>query len=287
MAMNVNGIVQLEDGRQLAYAEYGAAEGVPLFYFHGMPGSRLEHLEPATLVKLGIRLITLDRPGYGQSTVCPNRTVIGLSHDVTQLADRLGIDKFSVLGFSGGGPYALACAYQLPQRIAKVILCSSAGPYQEAGVADMLPAQSRALYDMVLQDADTAIAQLSGMVGSTEILMNIMEASLPGSDKHVFAEPGFRAMYQASLAECLVQGSFGVAWDLKAIGSEWGFKLREVKLPIQLWQGGEDANVSPQMGHYIAEQLPNCDAHFIENAGHYLLYGNTDLILSSVSARDL
>src|SRR5512136_1482675 len=109
--------IALSDGRTLAYAEYGDPTGQPVFFFHGMPGSRLFRPPDQITAKVGVRLITTDRPGYGLSTFQPGRRFLDWPGDIAQLADHLNMEKFAVMGHSAGGPYVAACAYALPQRV--------------------------------------------------------------------------------------------------------------------------------------------------------------------------
>ncbi len=107
--------IQLPDGRKLSYAEYGDSQGVPVFFFHGFPGSRFDgEYSGQAAAEMGIRLIAPDRPGMGHSDFQPNRRLLDWPADVGRLADTLGLDKFGVLGYSGGGPHALACAVRIP-----------------------------------------------------------------------------------------------------------------------------------------------------------------------------
>ena len=116
--MNESLISVMSDGRRLGYALYGDRAGVPVFYFHGWPGSRLEAAalsDPAA--KVGVHVIAVDRPGMGRSDHQTSRRLRDWPRDVAALADQLGIDRFRVVGFSGGGPYSLACAALLPHRV--------------------------------------------------------------------------------------------------------------------------------------------------------------------------
>src|SRR5215475_3198278 len=119
--MSEDGVLRLADGRALGYAEFGDSGGEPFFYFHGHPGSRLEaRFAESAATAAGVRIIALDRPGYGLSDWQPGRAILDWPADVTEAADLLGIGGFSVVGGSGGGPYALACAYRLPDRVRRV-----------------------------------------------------------------------------------------------------------------------------------------------------------------------
>ena len=131
--------IKLPDGRNLAYAEYGPVEGNPVFYFHGFPSSRLDWRlfhDDDTLAELNVRVIAPDRPGYGLSDHKRGRTISGWPEDVVELAGALGIDAFSVLGVSGGGPYAASCAFSIPDRLSKSGIVCGMGPADSPGVKD-------------------------------------------------------------------------------------------------------------------------------------------------------
>ncbi|PIE95746.1 alpha/beta hydrolase [Bacillus fungorum] len=125
-------IITLQDGRKLAYIEYGKTNGLPVMLFHGTPGSRIWSLTDDMVAKrFGIRLISIDRPGYGLSDQKRNRTVLDWAEDVNELADQLKLQTFSIIGVSGGGAYAAACAYQIPERLQSVQMVSSATPFED------------------------------------------------------------------------------------------------------------------------------------------------------------
>ncbi len=126
----INQTLKMKDGRTLGFAEYGDPNGKPVFHFNGSGGSRLEHpADKAILTQLGIRYISTDRPGHGISTPQPDRELLDWPDDISSLADHLGIDKFFVLGWSAGGPHALACAFKLPDRVIfGALVCGLAPP---------------------------------------------------------------------------------------------------------------------------------------------------------------
>ena len=129
--------IRLGDGRRLGFMEWGDPHGAPVLEFRGLPGSRLgDAIDPGFLLAHRIRRITVDRPGTGASDFLPGRTLLDWPQDVAELADALGIGRFTVLGTSGGGPHAAACAYRLPGRIARVTLVSGLGPLDRPGAGD-------------------------------------------------------------------------------------------------------------------------------------------------------
>src|SRR4030042_1974723 len=127
--------IVLWDGRHLAYAEYGDPRGKPVFLFHGIPGSRIFRPPPDDLTAAnGVRLITVDRPGYGGSDFQPGRRILEWPADVCALADVLGLERFAVCGHSAGGPYVLACAAFIPQRLTAAGVISGLGPVDAPGM---------------------------------------------------------------------------------------------------------------------------------------------------------
>ncbi len=127
---------KLPDGRELAYAEYGDVTGRPVFFFHGAPGSRLFHPPDDVTRGAGVRLICVDRPGYGGSTFQPDRRILDWPKDVAALADRLGLDAFAVTGHSAGSPHTLACAYCLPDRVKAAAILCGVGPVEAPGATE-------------------------------------------------------------------------------------------------------------------------------------------------------
>ena len=135
-------VVELSGGRRLGLAEYGDPEGVPVFYFHGLLSSRLEaRPHDAILRELGVRLISLDRPGVGASSPQPERTLAGFAVDVRAVADRLGVDELRVVGASAGGACALSVAAELPERTARAVVL----PRRRAPADARVPARARLL----------------------------------------------------------------------------------------------------------------------------------------------
>ena len=133
----------LANGRRLAYCQYGDPQGVPLFYAHGGPGSRLEgamfHDQAA---RFGLRLIATDRPGMGQSSYQHNRSLIDYPHDISELADKLGFEKFGVIGWSSGGAYTVVCAYEITERLLfNISLCGYTNFAELPGAAELLETQ--------------------------------------------------------------------------------------------------------------------------------------------------
>lgn len=270
MKDRVNQPIPLRDGRRLGYAEYGDTTGRPLFYFHGIPGSRKELLfDEASLTAQGVRLIVPDRPGYGLSDRLAHRRILDWPDDVIQLADSLNLAQFHVFGFSGGGSYALACAHRLPERVMAVGLLGCVAPLDAPGMRDTIPPSVRDMYTLAAQAPEALTQHLAPLVAAPEGVLQVLAAGAPEPDRAAFADPVRRDRLLTDFTEALCQDAQATAWDLHLIASPWGFDLRRIQQPVHLWQGTLDQNAGSAMGHYLAEILPCCHARFLEGEGHY------------------
>lgn len=268
--------LRLPDGRTLACLELGDRTGPPVLYFHGYPGSRFEaRVAAAAAARLGVRLLAVDRPGFGQSTFQPGRRIGGWPADVAALADQLALPRFSIVGVSGGGPYALACAAALPERLDGVALVCPLGPLDVAdGKAGML-AQDRVMLALASHAAPLArgvvhlLAQW--MRGNADRYLKFMVTGMVSPDRDLFADPGYRAIMLESTAEALRQGGRGAAWELTLIARPWDFRLADVRMPVSLWQGLVDQILPAHMARRLAGALPACNARYFPDEGHLSL----------------
>ena len=280
--------IQLQDGRRLGYAEYGNPQGKPVFYFHGTPGSRLyRHPDPTIIDSLSVRLITTDRPGYGLSDPQPKRTLLDWPDDVAALADALDIDRFAVVGASGGGPYVAACAYKIPDRLTRVAMVSSGGPIDTPGAEDGLASGRRSGF-WVVKNTPWLLRPLIWLLRNPgrdpERFADEYEAGFPESDLTLYNQPDMRAIRIASYAESARQGVGGFAQDLQVFARPWGFPLAEIDIEVNLWHGEEDASTPVAMGRYLADAIPNCCAVFLPGEGHFVLFKYWRYILSVLIA---
>lgn len=263
----------LSDGRALGFSEYGRSDGRPLLLFHGAPGSRLEcHPDQSILKELGVRLIVPDRPGYGISDSAPECTILSWADDVRQLMDSLEVECCPVIGFSGGGPYAMACAYMLPERISRLGLVSSVAPFDNPNGTDGMNEQSRALYALALADPATFGQQIESLVSSGEALFQIMTAGLPEEDRQLFASESLAGMYRKNMDEAVRSGVAGIVSDMLLYPQPWGFQPGDINCETCLWQGMKDINVPPSMGGYLAGEILDCNAFYLAEEAHFLLF---------------
>jgi pimeloyl-ACP methyl ester carboxylesterase len=271
-----DGVLKLSDGRRLGYAQYGQPDGEPIVYFHGHPGSRLEaSLAHKAAAASSFRVVALDRPGYGLSDFQPGRAIIDWPSDVAQAADALGIDRFSVAGASGGGPYALACAWRLAGRVVQAAVISGVGPFQVPGSTAGMRWQNRAGFRLAARWPGLARLLMRSMRRSIssrpERTIEALARAMSPADAEIVRRPEVRALLIADIREAFRQGSDGAAHDMMLLGRPWGFSLREIEQDVYLWQGEADTLVPPAMGRYQAEQLPHCHATMLPGAGHLLI----------------
>lgn len=265
----------LSDGRDLAYAEWGDASGEPVVLLHGTPDSHIfspdNYPVDETSAALGVRLITVSRSGYSRSTPHPGRTLLGWVDDLMQLADDLGLDRFALIGVSGGGPYAMACAVAGPDRLTALSLVSTGGPLDEVpGDWDVLPAEMRALVQLARQDPDRAAEQLAEesrwLVESPEAVLD--PAGWPESDRWIVEGPEMRALVLDETREAGRLGSLGYVWDHMGRHQEWGFSPAQIRVPTLVWHGELDGIVGPRHFVYLALTIPGSHARMWPGEGH-------------------
>lgn len=283
--------VTLPGGRCLAYAEYGDPSGQPVLYFHGMPGSHIEaRAFEAAATAGGERIIAVDRPGMGASPPAPRQRVLDWASDVTTLADHLCLNRFAVIGVSGGGPYALACAHAVPDRLTGIALISSVGPLD--GVpADGLDEAERRHYQGLLTLrrfpllARIVAAQTARRVRKPGGALKLVTESMSPTDRaRVDTSPQLAVELQASITAAFRHGSTGFATDLRLLFTRpWGFALADVPIPVHLWHGDCDHNVPIADGRRLAATLPDCRATFLPGAGHLLFLDHAGDILTALA----
>jgi pimeloyl-ACP methyl ester carboxylesterase len=217
----------------------------------------------------GIRLVSADRPGFGLSDRQPARTLLDWPGDMAALADHLGIDRFAVLGASGGGAYALACARLLPSRLTAAVVVSGMGPLDRPGATTAMALPNRLLYGLGRR-APLLLQALSRVLFA--ILLRRLSkpaakseaASTPSLD--FMDDPAARPGLAAALAEALRQGTGGLVDEVALATHPWGFRLEEIAVPVQLWHGQDDRNVPADLARGVAAAIPGCHAVFVQGA---------------------
>lgn len=266
----------LADGRQIGYAEYGVPNGNPVLFFHGAPGSRNIHADMADIAaRRGIRLIAIERPGYGLSDPQPGRALLDWPDDIAALADALGLQRFALIGFSMGSVYALACAYKLSGRVTKIALAGAFAPLSVPGVLEgMSPMVSGLLAQTNPEELSNSLAAVAP---SPLALVEAMSASATEWDKNMINAR--RDEFVMEYTQTLHNGIEGFVSDIVLASGSWGFMPGSIKTEACLWSGTGDQNTPPAMTRYLSRQLPNCHAFMLPGEGHFALYRHWEEIL--------
>ena len=270
MNNRISQTIILQDGRSLGFDEYGAPDGKPILYFHGHPGARIEwplYVDDGCAGELNARIIAVDRPGHGLSEFKRDRKILDWPDDVIELADALQLDRFAVLGISGGGPYAAACAFKAPERLTATAIVGGMGPVEAPGTMGGLAwtyAKKGAVMRWLLLQL-TAI----GVRRQPEKFAAQMTAGMRGPDKALLLDkPEIAKKTVDVFREAFRSGIAGAHHEAGLYGRPWGFRLQDIAGKIHLWHGEQDHNVPISVGHYVADAIADCDARFVENEGH-------------------
>lgn len=283
-----SGTVRLRDGRRLGYAEHGNPHGMPVLLFHGTPGSRLSrHPDAAIASRHGARVITVDRPGFGLSDFKPGRTLLDWPMDVAELADALDLPSFAVIGVSGGGPYAAACAYALPNRVSRAALVCSPAPLQAEQLSGY-KGRNRVVFALA-ENQPWLLYVLVGLMAwqmprTSAQLVAQLQKSMPPCDAAVLDLPGLADIFLDDIREAFRPGVRGTVHDLRLAVKPWGFDPAAIAVPTLLWHGELDANVPVEMGRYLSSIIPGCRATFVPDSGHLIYVPYWKDILSGVLA---
>ncbi|MFW2372254.1 MAG: alpha/beta fold hydrolase [Gammaproteobacteria bacterium] len=273
----------LDNRYQLAWNEYGVADGEPVFYFHGIPGSRLEAYPADEIARnLNIRLIVPDRPGYGASDFQNNFSLLDWPRMVTQLADKLDLKRFSILGYSGGGAYALACAHEIKDRIKHIALVSSSAPFESEAMLNHINPNLKPLYQLAAADYDTAIEKVTVLATSPESFLDVLRLRLPADDKALFKQISFQKYYLLNLSLAIAHGVNGIVNDLRNITLPWQFNLEDIQSHISIWHGRNNMNIAFPLAEYLDNKLKNTSSYFLDNTGHYFLFYRWRIILDKL-----
>lgn len=270
--------ITLPDRRKLGYAEYGVPTGRPVMFFHGSPGSSYIHVDMAGIAaRRGIRLIAVDRPGYGLSGPKPGRAMLDWPDDIAALADALGLERFAIIGFSGGSPYALACAYKLTDRMMKIALAGTLAPQGAAGVMEGMSPAVSGLYALAQSNPDELRNTFAAVAPSPAALVAAMSVSASEWDKNIINAR--HSEFETEYTQTLRSGVEGVASDFVLASGDWGFPLDGINTETHLWCGTADCNTPPAMTAYISSTLPNSRDFMLPDEGHFALYGHWEEIL--------
>jgi pimeloyl-ACP methyl ester carboxylesterase len=289
MASRRDRTIELRDGRRLGYMEHGPSGGRPILFFHGLGTTRVIcPLDESLVEELGVRLIAVDRPGIGLSERLPRRRLLDWPADISQLADALRLEEMAVVGWSGGGPYAAACAYGLPERVRAVGLVSAPAPISGVGKAHYMRrfhrtaarAAGRAPWTIRLALWHWGRPQRR----DAELAFERSVAEMCRADQEVLSEPVVRQQMIANSAELYRQGGRGMYDDALVLARPWGFDPAAISQPVHIWHGERDDVVPIAMARHMASVLPASQPTFLPDEGHHLLYGRWPEILRALAS---
>ena len=281
MPTKMDNRIKLRDGRALGYAEVGDPLGQPVLHFHGTPSSRFEGSRPAVdeiATRIGARVILPERPGFGLSDFKPKRAILDWPDDVIELADALNLDRFAVMGLSGGGPYVAACAWKISARLSAAGILSGLGPLDAPGAFDGMAKSDRQLF-AIAQRFPWLLRPLAwyltrGMRENPDKIIEQFLADLPGPDKVAMNRPDVKEMLIKMAIGGLEQGVRGTAWEYALFTRQWGFRLEDISMSVHVWHGEIDAACPISMGRYVASSIPSSRAKFYPKEGHLSLFVN-------------
>jgi len=277
--MNSQGFVQLPEGAVVAFQEYGVPNGVPVMFCHGWPSScTMARLTDEPARDLGIRIISLDRPGISGSSLQPDRKLSDWPRVVERIVEHLGVREFRILAISGGAPYAYATAVAMPQRVQAIAIVGGAPPMAELVAGEGLlplyrwmlalyrtrPRLLRRLFHLV-----RPVLSLRPPVRFRPLLLKML--MLRQCDAESLRDAAaFEAIFE-SQRRAWRSSAEGVMADAQIYAQPWGFAIEDVRVPVRLWHGKEDRAFSVHLAEQVAKRLPNCKARFVDDAGHYSL----------------
>jgi pimeloyl-ACP methyl ester carboxylesterase len=281
----------LPDGRRMMAADVGEPLGIPVLYVAGYGHCRLaRHPDDGLAAAAGVRLLAIDPPGLGGSDRLAGYRLRSWSRDGIELADQLGLGRFAVLGWSWGGPYALALAHQYPDRVTSVGLVSALGGWL-AGAGHT--SQARAEYRNFASLCRLApplvkmflARQRRAVLADPEAAQARDLAAAPPADQAVAARPGIAAMLRASQAEAWRQGTAGMFDHSCAVTLPWGFTPAQVSAPTAIWHGSADTEIFPGMAERLAQAIPHASLTMLPGEGHLLLFSHWADILHQLATQ--
>jgi len=280
--------VDLLDGRTVEVGNFGDEDGIPMFAFHGSPTSNAYWAivdEPARI--RGVRVLAPNRPGIGGSDPHPLPLVSSYADDVADLADRLDMGRFAIMGHSGGGPFALACGAILPDRVTAVATVAGVGPLDNPAVKGEMASADQRILRLIDEGNEAAAGRMFKVMGAAaryapRLTQYLMSRQVSAQERELFEV--FGPMFIRSIAEALEQGPAAGVNEYRMFSKRenWGFELGEISVPVHIWQGEEDRNTFPVHAHAMAHLMPQAELHVLPGIGHPVMATHFNEILDSL-----
>jgi pimeloyl-ACP methyl ester carboxylesterase len=284
--------VRLRDGRTLAYTEWGDAQGRPVLFFHGSPLSRLWCPDEEATQAARVHLVAVDRPGFGGSDLQPGRRLEDWPLDVAELADALGFESFAVVGYSAGGPYSLACAALLGERVTHAGLVSTTARFvsrDRLGAIVELDDEDLRTVELVEQIGRKKAAE-SFAADRADWAARIAEEpqrffeDIPVNEQNRWfrEDPERMAPFLRAIAEALRQGSAGGAWERVIAFEPFPISLEGLSVDVHLWHGRLDVIAPLAPAELLASRIPKCRVTLWPDEGHIAIARHWDEILEAL-----
>lgn len=279
------------DGRRVAYHLRGAAGGFPIFIEHGMPGCGEGPLPRAiVLYWMGVLAISRDRPGYCESDRQPGRRIVDGVSDIRAIADELGLDRFGVAGRSGGGPYALATAAKLSERVTSALVMVGMAPQQpqQAGDSGMVDSNKKVFEGSDQESIEDIARRYQAVKENPSSLLQELESNgdLRLGDRRVLSDFSLRHLIETGHERAMAQGPYGWIDDVLAAKRPWGFELSEVEVPVRIWQGSDDGFTPPANAYALAAAIGSANTEVILEPGrsHFESFVETPDLFAQMAA---
>ncbi len=275
-------------GRHLGAAELGDPDGFPVLWFHGTPGGRLQLPPdaPSEAAARGLRLVGVERPGTGWSTPHRYRRVRDFADDIRALADYLHMPRFAVVGLSGGGPYTLACAHSLPERVAAACVIGGIGPTVGP---DAVPSYTRLLalgnplFSAVASPIGRVLPRMvRPIVPHAEAAIRTFARVAPAGDKPILLDPAFGEVLVGDLLHVLDDGLAAPLHDARLFARDWGFRLRDVAVPVHFFHGDADGIVPDSHGRHQSSKVQRGALTILPGGGHLAGYVDASRVFDAL-----
>jgi pimeloyl-ACP methyl ester carboxylesterase len=281
--------VKLAGGRRLGVAEFGDEQGRPVLWFHGTPGARRQVPPAARRLarSANLRVVGVERPGVGQSTPHLYRFVGEFAEDIAELTERLGIERFGLVGLSGGGPYVLACAHAMPERtVAGAVLGGVAptrGVEAARGGAIRLAAPLEPLLNLLREPLGGLFTlAVQSLRPFADQAFDTYLRFAPSGDQRVLGDPEIRAAFIEDMLLGSRENLRSFVYDLILFSRHWGFSLSDIRVPIHFWQGDEDNLVPPEHAEHLARLVPGARLIRDPSGGHLAGLGMAEQALEFI-----
>ncbi|MCV7298644.1 alpha/beta hydrolase [Mycobacterium barrassiae] len=287
----LEGNIAVGDDRQIGFAEFGDPQGRAIFWLHGTPGARRQIPMEARVYaeQHRIRLIGVDRPGIGSSTPHSYDTVVAFADDLRTMADTLGLEKFAVVGLSGGGPYTLGCAAAIPDRVVVAGVIGGVAPTMGPdAITGGLMGNLGTRVAPLLQVAGVPI----GLVASAIIrfirpvaspVTDLYGRVSPEADRRLLARPEIKAMFLDDLLNGSRKQLSAPFSDVVVFARDWGFRLSDIQVPVRWWHGDADHIVPYAHGQHVVSRLNDAELYPMPGESHLAGLGRAEEILHTMA----